>query len=138
MRGCYPGFLPGARRTTALRLPYEGNDREDKVGGNAATPKDPRRGRARLLTRPRRGAPGGGPRSGAVLFVGLDGVAPRLRPLPLEEQGHEEQKREGWEMWVRMDKILCAVLREAHERQLDETMDALEDGPEDFYKSYLD
>jgi hypothetical protein len=41
----------------------------------------------------------------------------------------EEQKREGWEMRVRMDRILCAVLREAHERQVEETMDALEDGP---------
>jgi hypothetical protein len=29
-------------------------------------------------------------------------------------------------MWVRMDKIMCAVLREAHERQVEETMDALE------------
>ncbi len=49
-----------------------------------------------------------------------------------------EQKRIGWETWVRMDKIICAVLREAHERQIEETMDALSDGPEGFYKSYLD
>jgi hypothetical protein len=41
-------------------------------------------------------------------------------------------------MWVRMDKILCTVLREAHERQIEETMDALSDGPERFYESYLD
>jgi hypothetical protein len=40
----------------------------------------------------------------------------------------EEQKRIGWEMWVRMDKIMCAVLREAHERQVEETMDTLADG----------
>ncbi len=48
------------------------------------------------------------------------------------------QKRVGREMWVRMDKIMCAVLREAHERQMEETMGALEDGPGRFYKSYLD
>ena len=40
-------------------------------------------------------------------------------------------------MWVRMDKIMCAVLREAHERQLEETMDALEDGAGRFYESHL-
>ena len=50
----------------------------------------------------------------------------------------EKRKRVGWEMWVRMDKIMCAVLREAYERQIEETMDALSDGPEGFYKSYLD
>ncbi len=33
---------------------------------------------------------------------------------------------------------MCAVLREAYERQVEETMDALEDGPEGFYESYLD
>jgi len=27
----------------------------------------------------------------------------------------EEQKRVGWEMAVRIEKILCTVLREAHE-----------------------
>ena len=37
-----------------------------------------------------------------------------------------------------MDRIMCAVLREAHERQIQETMDALEDGPDRFYRSYLD
>ncbi len=37
-----------------------------------------------------------------------------------------------------MDKIMCAVLREAYERQIEETMDALSDGPERFYKSYLE
>ncbi len=37
-----------------------------------------------------------------------------------------------------MDKILWAVLREAHERQVEETMDALEVGPGRFYESRLD
>ena len=34
-----------------------------------------------------------------------------------------------------MDKIVCAVLRQAHERQIEETMDALADGPERFYET---
>ena len=50
----------------------------------------------------------------------------------------EEYKRIGCEMWVRMDKIMCAVLREAHEQQLEETMDVLEVEPEGQYRSYLD
>ena len=37
-----------------------------------------------------------------------------------------------------MDKILCTVLREAHERQIEETMDTLSEGPERYYKSCLD
>ncbi|MGI9049188.1 MAG: hypothetical protein ACR2GU_07430 [Rubrobacteraceae bacterium] len=41
-------------------------------------------------------------------------------------------------MWVRMEKIIATVLKEARERQMEETMDALEEGPESFYKSHLD
>ncbi len=37
-----------------------------------------------------------------------------------------------------MEKIIATVLHEAHERQVEETMDALSDGPECFYKSYLE
>ncbi len=37
-----------------------------------------------------------------------------------------------------MEKILCTVLHQAHERQVEETMNALSEGPESFYKSYLD
>ena len=38
-----------------------------------------------------------------------------------------------------MEKIAAAVLNEAHERQVEEaTDDALEEGPEVFYKSGLD
>lgn len=36
-------------------------------------------------------------------------------------------------MWGRMEKIIATVLKEAHEKQIDETMDAFEEGPEDFY-----
>jgi hypothetical protein len=30
-----------------------------------------------------------------------------------------EQKRKGWEMAVRIEKILCTVLHEAHKRQVE-------------------
>jgi hypothetical protein len=59
-------------------------------------------------------------------------------PCVLRDRATEEQKRIGWEMWVGMDKILCSVLRKAHERQLEEKMDALADGPKRFYESHLD
>jgi phage tail sheath protein FI len=49
-----------------------------------------------------------------------------------------EQKRKGWEMAVRIEKILCTVLQEVHKRQVDETMDTLAEGPEGFYSRYLD
>ncbi len=45
-----------------------------------------------------------------------------------------EQKRTGWEMAVRIEKILCAMLHETHKRQVEETMDALAEGPEDMYR----
>ncbi len=41
-------------------------------------------------------------------------------------------------MAVRIEKIICTVLREAHKRQIEETMDTLAEGSEGFYKSYLD
>ena len=59
-------------------------------------------------------------------------------PCLWRNRATDEQKRIGWETWVRMDKIMCALLREAQERQVEETMGALEDGPEGFYKSYLE
>ena len=40
-------------------------------------------------------------------------------------------------MWVRMGKIIATVLHEEHERQVEEAMDALEEGPEGLYKSHL-
>jgi hypothetical protein len=38
-------------------------------------------------------------------------------------------------MTVRIEKILCTMLHEAHERQVEETMKTLEEGPEGFYKT---
>jgi hypothetical protein len=44
-----------------------------------------------------------------------------------------EQKRIDWEIAVRIEKILCTVLHEAHERQVEETMQTLSERPEGFY-----
>ncbi len=41
-------------------------------------------------------------------------------------------------MWVRMEKIIATVLHEAHRRQAEEAMDALGEGPENFYGSRAD
>ena len=41
-------------------------------------------------------------------------------------------------MACRIEKILCTVLDEAHKKQVEEAMDTLDEGPEGFYKSYLD
>ena len=47
----------------------------------------------------------------------------------------EEQKRIGWEMAVRIEKIIAVVLHEAHERQTEEVMHTLSEGPEGFYNT---
>jgi len=44
----------------------------------------------------------------------------------------------AWEIAVRIEKILCTVLHEAHEWQVEVTMQTLSEGSEGFYKSYLD
>lgn len=41
-------------------------------------------------------------------------------------------------MAVRIEKIVCTVLHEAHRQQVEEAMDTLAEGPEGFYRSYLD
>jgi len=56
-------------------------------------------------------------------------------PPAWRNRATEEQKRIGWEMAVRIEKILCTVLHEAHNRQVEETMEALSEGPEEFYKT---
>ena len=45
----------------------------------------------------------------------------------------EEQKRNGWEPFVRMEKILATVLNEALGQQVEEAMQALSEGPEGLY-----
>lgn len=56
-------------------------------------------------------------------------------PCIWRNRATEEQKRIGWEMRVRMEKIICTVLEEARKKQVDETMDAFEEGPKGFYGS---
>jgi hypothetical protein len=59
-------------------------------------------------------------------------------PRSWRNRATEEQKQVGREMAVRIEKILCTVLHEAHKRQVEATMDTLSEGPEGFYTSYLD
>ena len=59
-------------------------------------------------------------------------------PYVWRSRATEEQRRVGWEMWVRMEKIVAAVLHEANERQIGEALVVLAEGPEGFYKSHLD
>lgn len=55
--------------------------------------------------------------------------------LALAQRGMttKEQKREGWEIFVRIEKILATVLHQVLRQQVEETMDVLSEGPEDFY-----
>ncbi len=79
---------------------------------------------------------------------GIDGVRYALwdvtgwhrdySPPAWRNRATEEQKRIGWEMAVRIEKILCTVLHEAHRQQVEETMETLGEGPEGFYESRLD
>jgi len=48
----------------------------------------------------------------------------------------EEKKRIGWKIAIRIEKIRCTVLHEAHELQVEDTMYTLAEGPESFYRSY--
>ena len=48
------------------------------------------------------------------------------------------RKRAGWEMWVRMEKIVATVLRKARIRQVEETVNVLVEGAEGFYEGHLD
>jgi hypothetical protein len=76
---------------------------------------------------------------------GLDGVRYALwdatgwhrdySPPAWRNRATEKQKRRGWEMAVRIEKITVTVLHEAHEKQVEETMETLAEGPEGFYES---
>ncbi len=59
-------------------------------------------------------------------------------PLAWRHRATEEQKPKGWEMAVRIEKILCTVIDQAHKRQVEETTETLSEGPENFYNSHLD
>jgi hypothetical protein len=70
--------------------------------------------------------------------VGRYGVAQGLFSPAWRNCATEEQKRKGWEMAVRIEKILCTVLDEADKRQVEETTETLAEGPEEFYSDHLD
>lgn len=55
-------------------------------------------------------------------------------PPAWRNRATEEQKRMGWEMAVRIEKLIATVLHEAHERQVEEFMETLSEGPEGYYK----
>ena len=40
-------------------------------------------------------------------------------------------------MAVRIEKLIATVLHEAHERQVEEVMETLSEGPEGYYKDYI-
>jgi hypothetical protein len=75
---------------------------------------------------------------------GIDGVRYALwdatgwhrdySPPVWRNRATEEQKRIGWEMAVRIEKINATVLDEAHKRQVEEVMGTLQEGPEGLYK----
>lgn len=53
--------------------------------------------------------------------------------LVLGSEATQEQKRWGWETFVRTEKILVKVLHAALKQQAEETIDAVSDGPEGLY-----
>lgn len=53
--------------------------------------------------------------------------------LAWSTEATKEQKLRGWEMFVRMEKILATVLHEVLRQQVGEAMDALSEGPEGLY-----
>lgn len=62
-------------------------------------------------------------------------LVPRLRSCVWHNRATAEQKREGWEMRVRIGKIIVKVLHEVHERRVEEAIRPLKDGPEKFYRA---
>jgi hypothetical protein len=74
---------------------------------------------------------------------GIDGVRYALwdatgwhrdySPAAWRNRATDEHKRRGWEMAVRIEKILVAALHEAHERQVEETIETLAEGWDGFY-----
>ncbi len=55
-------------------------------------------------------------------------------PPAWRNRATEEQKQVGWEIAVRVEKILAAVLDEAHKQQTEEVIETFSEGPEDFYR----
>jgi hypothetical protein len=58
-------------------------------------------------------------------------------PPAWRNRGTVEQKRIGWEMAVRIEKIVATVLDEAHKRQVEEVIETLSEGQEGLYQRPL-
>ena len=69
---------------------------------------------------------------------GTGGRSADYNPPAWRNRATQKQKRIGWEMAMRIEKILCTVLDKAHERQAEEMTETLSEGPEGFYKNHLD
>ena len=55
-------------------------------------------------------------------------------PAAWRRRADTEQKRKGWEMAVRIEKILVRVLQEAQDRQVEEMAEVLSEGPKGLYE----
>jgi len=69
---------------------------------------------------------------------GAGGRSADYSPPACRNWATQKQKRIGWEMAMRIEKILCTVLDEAHKQQAEETTETLSERPEGFYKIHLD
>ena len=71
----------------------------------------------------------------AVRYVlwGATGWHRDYSPPAWRNKATVEQKRIGWKMAVRIEKIVVTVLHEAHERQTEEVMDILSEEPDSFH-----
>ncbi len=79
-----------------------------------------------------------GPPRCAVRPADITGWHRDYDPCIWRSRATEAQKRVGWEMWVRMEKVIALILDEAHRLQVKETMEASGEGPEKFYGGRLD
>ena len=59
-------------------------------------------------------------------------------PRAWRNRATSERKRKGWEIAVRIEKIIRTGLHESRRQQEKETMETLGEGPGDLYKGCLD
>jgi hypothetical protein len=65
---------------------------------------------------------------------GLSGWHEDYDPYIVDEEATEEQKKEGWEMAIRMKKIMARVMYEEYDRLIQEIELYESEGPEVFYR----
>ncbi len=66
--------------------------------------------------------------------MGRDRLAQGLQPPRLAQPGHRGAEEEGLGDGGADREDIATVLHEAHERQVEEVMDTLEEGPEGLYE----